>query len=551
MTELVSGVDIVQEQFGLAAGRPLSAAALAAAARAADPGPPRDRGPVDRRGPGAVLRADAWAWTAWSCRRAGGPGRHRPSSRATGSRRSTTTSWPRSWSVAGDRAGGHRRLAPGARRDRDRRAPDDPAVPPIRASATPGSGPASCPPTGWPRPGTAAGRAGRRRGPGGRAPRPRRPGAVAAPSARPPSGPAAAAVPRCAGRRARDARRATADPDGPADRPAGVAGRRPRRGASTGGRDERRSGSRTGRRAATVAEAADRPPASAPMRRSARGSRRAWRSSSTAGASNSWSRTPAGRSARPRDPDRRCDRARRPDRGSCHHPRAGRCPWPSSPARWCRPGSGSSRGGDEDGERGPRSARRDRRAGRRRPPGATVELGDVLGGHHGDSSRPSGRRRPGSRVATAGARRSARRRCTARARAARALRDLLRDRDPGPVHGGGHGRPRRGARPGSPGRVPLHPGRPADDVPEPVLDDAPVRGLRDRRGDQPALPLPPRAGPDRASRWPSTCRPRWATTPTPPRRKGRSGGSASRSRAWRTWPILARRAAARARSAPR
>ena len=34
VTELVSGVDIVQEQFGLAAGRPLSAAALAAATRA-------------------------------------------------------------------------------------------------------------------------------------------------------------------------------------------------------------------------------------------------------------------------------------------------------------------------------------------------------------------------------------------------------------------------------------------------------------------------------------------------------------------------------------
>jgi acetyl/propionyl-CoA carboxylase alpha subunit len=37
VTELVSGLDIVREQFWLAAGRPLSAEALAAAERAADP----------------------------------------------------------------------------------------------------------------------------------------------------------------------------------------------------------------------------------------------------------------------------------------------------------------------------------------------------------------------------------------------------------------------------------------------------------------------------------------------------------------------------------
>ena len=63
---------------------------------------------------------------------------------------------------------------------------------------------------------------------------------------------------------------------------------------------------------------------------------------------------------------------------------------------------------------------------------------------------------------------------------------------------GRHGRARRGSRPRPARRVPVHPRRPADDVPQPLLDDAPVRGLRDGRGDQPALPLPPRAGPDRA-----------------------------------------------------
>ena len=64
VTELVSGVDIVREQFSLAAGRPLSPAAMAAASRAAEPGghaievritaedPSRDFSP----GPGRVRR---------------------------------------------------------------------------------------------------------------------------------------------------------------------------------------------------------------------------------------------------------------------------------------------------------------------------------------------------------------------------------------------------------------------------------------------------------------------------------------------------------------
>ena len=87
---------------------------------------------------------------------------------------------------------------------------------------------------------------------------------------------------------------------------------------------------------------------------------------------------------------------------------------------------------------------------------------------------------------------------SARPRAARALRDLVRDRDPRPLHR----RPTppastRTATSGRPGRVPVHARRPADDVPRPPLDDAPVRRLRDGRGDQPALPLPARAGPDR------------------------------------------------------
>ena len=131
--------------------------------------------------------------------------------------------------------------------------------------------------------------------------------------------------------------------------------------------------------------------------------------------------------------------------------------------------------------------------------GQTVELGDLAGRDSGDAtpSRPDRRGRP-TPPATAGAR-------PLRAKALRAAperRDPFETssgiRDPRPLHARRRGRPRRGPRPRPARRVPVHPGRPADDVPEPLLDDAPVRRLRDRRGDEPPLPLPPRAGPDRA-----------------------------------------------------
>ena len=56
--------------------------------------------------------------------------------------------------------------------------------------------------------------------------------------------------------------------------------------------------------------------------------------------------------------------------------------------------------------------------------------------------------------------------------------------------------PEREAR--QPRRVPVHPRHLSLDVPGPALDDAPVRRLRDGRGDQRALPLPARPRPDRA-----------------------------------------------------
>ena len=124
---------------------------------------------------------------------------------------------------------------------------------------------------------------------------------------------------------------------------------------------------------------------------------------------------------------------------------------------------------------------RDRSGGEPRvtPPGPADRRG------RGPGPRSLARARPGEGTARRG-------------RASRDLRDVVRDRDPRPVHVGRRRGPRRGSRPRPPRRVPVHPRRPADDVPQPVLDDAPVRRVRDGRGDQPALPLPPRAGPDRA-----------------------------------------------------
>ena len=193
------------------------------------------------------------------------------------------------------------------------------------------------------------------------------------------------------------------------------------------------------------------------------------------------------------------------------------------------------RGGDEDAERAPCSARRDRRARSAPRPGppsssATCSWSSAEGraprrsriGRRPERERwraldacASARRRAGT------ARRASRRRRTSRSRTSTprpTLRGWTRQRDLG-----------------LPGRVPVHARRPADDVPRPVLDDAPVRRLRHRRGDERALPLPARAGPDRACRSPSTCRPRWATTPTTRRPRARSAGSASRSARSPTW----------------
>ena len=154
------------------------------------------------------------------------------------------------------------------------------------------------------------------------------------------------------------------------------------------------------------------------------------------------------------------------------------------------------RGGHEDAERAPGAAGRNRRErgrrrrpddrGRRRAPGARVSDGPKRpigeGRGRGPRSLAGDPQGEGSGLG---------------AGAARALRDLVGDRDPRPVHARRHRRPGRGPRPRPARRVPVHARRPADDVPRPAVDDAPVRRLRHRRGDQPAVPLPARAGPDR------------------------------------------------------
>ena len=62
------------------------------------------------------------------------------------------------------------------------------------------------------------------------------------------------------------------------------------------------------------------------------------------------------------------------------------------------------------------------------------------------------------------------------------------------------------ARPRLSRRLSVHARRLPVDVPRPPLDDAPVRRLRHRRGDERALPLPARPRPDRPLARRSTCR---------------------------------------------
>ena len=78
------------------------------------------------------------------------------------------------------------------------------------------------------------------------------------------------------------------------------------------------------------------------------------------------------------------------------------------------------------------------------------------------------------------------------ARARRAVHHDLRRAGQAPLHRGGPGRQRPGARHRLSGRLPVHARRVPVDVPRAAVDDAPVRRIRHGGGDQRAVPLPAR-----------------------------------------------------------
>ena len=104
-----------------------------------------------------------------------------------------------------------------------------------------------------------------------------------------------------------------------------------------------------------------------------------------------------------------------------------------------------------------------------------------------------------------------------------------------PLHTARRRRPRLRARPGLPRRIPLHARRPADDVPRPPLDHAPVRRLRHRRRVATSGSATSSARARPASPSPSTSPRRSATTPTIPWPSAKSARSASPSTRSTTW----------------
>ena len=92
----------------------------------------------------------------------------------------------------------------------------------------------------------------------------------------------------------------------------------------------------------------------------------------------------------------------------------------------------------------------------------------------------------------------------------------------------------------SPGSYPYTRGIQRRHVPGPAVDHAPVRRVRDGRVDQRAVQVPARAPARPGCRAPSTCPPRWATTPTIPGPRARWARSGWPSTRWPTcaccWP---------------
>ena len=236
---------------------------------------------------------------------------------------------------------------------------------------------------------------------------------------------------------------------------------------------------------------------------------------------------------RPGEPRPRRRPPGRADRGPCHHPGCGRLRL--GRRRRCDRGrpAAARGGGDEDAERAPRPPGRDGRTGRRRR-GPDHRGRRPHAGHR--VTRPSdGRGGRRTRAATAGARRSG-------PRPSRAPRNAATRSRPPRASSFATSTP----RPTSPASTRTATSGVPASIRSPAASSRRCTAAGSGRCASTPASRPPRrpiAGSatswNRARpgcRWPSTCRPRWATTRTPGRPKGRSGGSACPSRAWPTWP---------------
>ena len=554
VTELVTDIDIVREQLCLAAGARCRAASCRGRRSRADPSRHAIEVRISAEDPARGFAPTPGRIGRWIMPRAQGSASTRLSRRAIASRRTTTHSSPSSWSSPGSAP--RASIACAARSTRSRSRGIQTTLPFHRVVAHDAAFRAGDLSTDW----------------------------VADRWDRPSSEHRAAALDRAAASRGRSARLA---PTGVGHRPGPCAKTRHRRPS----RSVDSVGARGRHRPVAAVERCPREPASGSSRRRRAGSRPTSRATSTSRAGSRRRRRSARVWSAPRT-------ARRPTHGRARRHRGrrrrlavrarggGRCPRracaserPATRAR-CRgrraaeiraiipgrvvvrrrrsPGDAveagqraPGRGGDEDAERAPEPRVPGRVKRVAVGAGQTVEIGDLLSSSSDGARRraappeppPTGERRTpsaiagGRRLAARPSPRAPERRERFETTSGIEIQDLYTAADRAGLD--------EDTDLGLPGRAPVHPRRPADDVPQPLLDDAPVRRLRHRRGDQPAVPLPPRAGPDRACRSPSTCPPRWATTRTRPRPRARSAGSASRSRASPTWRRPRRRPPAR------
>ena len=523
VTELVTGVDIVREQLWIAAGRPLSERVLAGRRASGRARAPRDRGPASRpRTRPATSPRRPGGSAAGRCRRARGPRRHRRSRPATGVPPDYDPLIAKLMVVDADAHAAIDRLGPGPRRDGDRRDPDDAAVPSVRR----------------PRPGVPGGTLsidwvdehwdGDRGGAARRRPaRPRLRWPLASGRRAPGVGGVdgagrATAAPAAAAARARRPPAWTRAGRRRARRPVAASDGRVAR-SSAGGRAGRAGAARPATEPPTMPRTlSDRRPSGA-VRIVAAGAGPRERPSGRcvgtdpaagarwAGPSSRWSSTAGGSSSRSRTrtgPSSATARPGRADAAAASGPAEIRAIIPGRIAAVRVAAGDTVEAGQsllvveamkmQNELRAPRAGTVERVAVGR---GRDDRAGDLLVVDPMSEARPGSadRAEPTTARALAGDDPGAGRSTSAPERRERfatssdiEIADLYTAAD---LAASASTRTATSACPGEP---PFTRGVQADDVPEPLLDDAPVRRLRDRRGDEPALPLPPRAGPDRA-----------------------------------------------------